>query len=71
MGQKINPYKVPLGHKGVWINKATFVVLKEDVDVAAFKKRLQDRKGPGWELGYVEQYHASANKPNIRIRRAN
>jgi hypothetical protein len=67
---KENPYEVPPGYKGFWLNKVTFIVVKESANEADVRERFKNRKGPSWELGYIEQYHASPNKPHIRIRRA-
>jgi hypothetical protein len=70
MGQITNPnspYYVPPGHKGFWLNKATFIIVKESTDIEALREKIKNRKGPGWELGYVEQYHD--NKSSSRHRR--
>ena len=66
-----NPYEVPPGHKGVWLDEKTFVLVKADADEAELRAKFENRKGPGWDLGAVEQFHGSLDKPRVRIRRAN
>jgi hypothetical protein len=71
MGQITNPnspYYVPPGYKSFWLNKVTFIIVKESANEAEIREKFKNRKGPGWELGYIEQY--LDNKSGSRHRRA-
>ncbi len=66
---KKNPYKVPAGYKGFWLDSKTFIIVKKDEDIKAVKAKFDNRKGAGWDLGYVEKHGRQGHQVGIRVRK--